>query len=143
MTGLRSDQFSPERAEEAFAFLAGLGFRNVERWISGGDSFKDGWRLVYASPSVSVEVRYLDRQFEVLFTRLALTVDYLFIDRELLGRRSGLHGNMFPAEKLAVVIPQVAEAIRRDFGSVLAGEESEWARIQRLVSAPTTKARLP
>jgi hypothetical protein len=82
-------------------------------------------------------------QFEVLFTRLGLTVDYRFIDRELLRRRSGLHGNMFPADKLAVVIPQVAEAIRHDFGLVLAGEESEWARIQRLVSAPATKPRLP
>ena len=143
MTGLHPDQSSPARAEAAFAFLAGLGFRNLERWISGGDSSKDGWRLVYATTSVSVEVRYLDMQFEVLFTRLGVTVDYLFIDRELLGRRSGLYGNMFPADKLAVVIPQVAEAVRQHFGPVLAGEESEWARIQRLVSAPATKARLP
>jgi hypothetical protein len=72
-----------------------------------------------------------------------VTADYLFLDRELLGRRSGLHGNMFPADKLAAVVPQVAEAIRQDFGAVLAGEEMEWARIQRLVSAPATKARLP
>ena len=143
MTDLHPDQSSPARAEAAFAFLAGLGFRNVERLISGGNSFKDGWRLVYATTSVSVEVRYFDMQFEVLFSRLGVTVDYLFIDRELLGWRSGLHGNMFPADKLAVIIPQVAEDVRQHFGPVLAGEESEWARIQRLVSAPTTKARLP
>lgn len=143
MTGLHPDQASPARAEEAFAFLAGLGFRNVERWVSGGNSSKDGWRLVYATTSVSVEVRYLDTQFEVIFTRLGVTVDYLFLDRELLGWRSGLHGNMFPADRLAVVIPQVANAVRQYLGPVLAGEESEWARIQRLVSAPTTKARLP
>ena len=140
---LHPDQASPARAERAFAFLVGLGFQNVERWISGGTSSKDGWRLVYASPSVSVEVRYLDMQFEVLFSRGGATVDYLLLDRELLGRRSELHGNMFPADKLAVVVPQVAEAIRQHLGPVLAGEVSAWARIQRLVGAPATKPRLP
>jgi hypothetical protein len=143
MTGLHSDQANPQRAEQAFSFLSDLGFRIVERWISGGSSFKDGWRLRYASPVVSVEVRNLDMQLEVLFTRGGVTADYLFIDREILGRRSGLHGSMFPADKLETVIPQVAEAIRQELGALLAGEKSEWARIQRLISAPVTKSRLP
>ena len=61
----------------------------------------------------------------------------------MLGGRSGFHGNMFSADKLATVIPQVAEAVRQYLGLVLEGEESEWARIQRLARAPKAKTRLP
>jgi len=79
MTALRPDQASPARAEAAFAFLADLGFRPSERWVTGGQSFRDGWRLVYSAPALTVTVQYLDMQFEVLFAWAGIDVDYLFI----------------------------------------------------------------
>jgi hypothetical protein len=143
MTDLHSDQASPSRAEAAFAFLGDLGFQLGERWVSEGGSFRDGWRLVYSAPTMTVTVQYLDMQLEVLFGRAGVEVDYLFIDRELFGRRSGLAGNMFPPQKVGEVIDRVASDIREHFNAILLGDESDWARIGRLLEAPKARARLP
>lgn len=135
MSDLHPDQASPARAEAAFAFLVDVGFRLGERWVSGGSSSRDGWRLVYSTPALTVTVQYLDMQLEVLFARGGVEVDYLFIDREIFGRRSGLHGNMFPPQKVGQAIDRVAGDIREHFHSILTGDESEWARIRRLRGA--------
>jgi hypothetical protein len=95
-------QASTEAAETAFAFLSQLGFVLDERWITGGESFRDGWRLSYSSSQVQVVVQYLDSQFEVSFTRSATTVTYLTIDQELFDRRSGYHGDMFRRRRSAM-----------------------------------------
>ena len=137
------DQSDPTRAETAFGFLVERGYRLDERFVSGGNTFRDGWRLVYAAQGATVTVRYFDMQFEVLFSRDGIEVDYLFIDRELFGRRSGFHGNMFPPQKLGPVIDRVAADIRDHFGPVLDGGREEWARIKRRFEAPDAKARLP
>ena len=123
--------------------MADLGFRLADRRATGGQSFRDGWRLVYSAPTLTVTVQYLDMQFEVLFARAGIDVDYLFIDRELFGRRSGLHGNMFPSQNVGEVIGRVASDIREHFSSILLGDDNEWARIKRLLEAPKAKARLP
>jgi hypothetical protein len=93
-------QASPAVAEQAFTFLLARGFTLHERWVTGGESFRDGWRLTYASLSIQVIVQYMDAQFEVHFVHSDLDVSYLELDRALFGRRSGFHGDMFPPEKL-------------------------------------------
>ncbi len=62
-------QANPDLAEGAFEFLITRGFTLEERWVTGGESFKDGWRLSYSSPAVRVIVQYLDAQFEIHFER--------------------------------------------------------------------------
>ena len=143
MTDLHPDQASPSRAETAFAFLGDLGFRLADRWVTGGKSFRDGWRLIYSAPSLTVLIQYLDQEFQVRFVRAGVEVDYRFIDRELFSRRSGLYGNMFPPQNVGQAIDRVAGDIRDHFISILLGDDTEWARISRLLDAPTSKARLP
>ena len=143
MPGMHTDQSDPTRAETAFGFLAERGYHLDDRFVSGGKSFNDGWRLVYVSRGATVTVRYSNMEFDVLFSRGGVEVDYLFIDRELFGSRSGLHGNMFPPQKLGPVIDSVAADIRDHFGQVLDGDRGEWARIKRLFEAPKPKVRLP
>lgn len=43
MTSLHPDQASPALAEREFAFLENLGFRQVERWVSGGETTERCW----------------------------------------------------------------------------------------------------
>lgn len=133
---LHPDQASPGHAKAAFAFLEGLGFLIGDDWVTGGESYRDGWRLGYASETVTVTVEYLDQQLEVLFMRGNVEADYLVIDRELFGWKSGLHGDMFPPDKVGPVIDAIAVDIRDNYGAILRGEDAEWARIERIVRAP-------
>jgi hypothetical protein len=100
--------------EAEFAFLRDSGFQRAEGW-----------------------------QFEVVFERGGIRADYLFLDRELFGHRSGLHGDMFPPEKLTSAVSAVARDIRENYSAVLDGEPSLWERIRRRVQAPREKRRLP
>ena len=143
MPDVHPDQASPEKAEAAFSFLSHYGLQLTERLVTGGNTVRDGWRLVYKGSALTVTVEYLDSQFELHFARAGVVVDYLFIDRELFARRSGLHGNMFVPEKLAPVIALVASDVREHFGSILEGDDKTWAHIKHLVDAPKSKARLP
>ena len=143
MTDLHPDQASSSRAEAAFAFLGDFGFCLSDRWVTGGSSFRDGWRLIYSAPTLTVTVQYLDQEFQVLFARAGVEADYFFIDRELFDRRSDLYGNMFPPQKVGQAIDRVAGNIREHFSSILLGEDSDWARIGRLLNAPKSKSRLP
>ena len=135
MAALHPDQASPDRAETAFRFLDDLDFIRGDRWITGGESFRDGWRLAYVCEAVTVTVEYLDQQFEVSFMRDDVEADYLLIDRELFGQRSGLAGNMFPPDKLGQVIDAVAADIRENYGAILRGDDDVWARIEKIVRA--------
>jgi len=139
----RDIQSSPQTAESAFSFLIERGFALEERWITGGESFKDGWRLSYHSPAVRVVVQYLDMQFEVHFQKAARTVSYLVIDRELFDRRSGFHGDMFPPEKLEGAITRIADDILKHYDHILSGDEHEWDRIARFGTGKGRSARLP
>jgi hypothetical protein len=125
-------QARPDGAERLFQFLTTRGFTLEERWVTGGETFKDGWRLSYASPAVQVIVQYLDAQFEVHFRRAGVTASYLAIDRDLSGRRSGFHGDMFPPEKLEAAMTVIADDIRKHYDQILSGDEAEWARLSRL-----------
>jgi hypothetical protein len=136
-------QASPELAESAFAFLAQLGFTLEERWVTGGKSFKDGWRLSFSSPQIQVVVQYMDMQFEVHFVRKGLTVSYLEIDRDLFDRRSGFHGDMFPPEKLEGAIRRIAGDIGEHYGRILTGDEVEWDRLARLKTQMRAAPGLP
>lgn len=137
-------QASPAHAEAAFGFLADLGFARVERLVTGGDSFRDGWRLTYDSGELLVTVQYMDAQFEVHFRRGELDASYLFLDRELFGRRSGFGGDMFPPQKLASVIDRIADDIRTNYGNILAASPEVWRGIRRHLNALATKGpRLP
>ena len=132
-------QASPAAAEQAFGFLAALGFILDERWVSGGESYRDGWRLSYRGPRIGVAVEYLDQQLEVRFTRGDLSATYLEMDRDLFGRRSGFDGDMFPPEKLATAMATIAADIRENYGATLAGADPAWARIARLKAEPPTR----
>jgi hypothetical protein len=50
---------------------------------------------------------------------------------------------MFPPQKVGQAIDRVAGNIREHFSSILLGEDSDWARIGRLLNAPKSKSRLP
>ena len=140
---LHPTQASPQVAETAFAFLIALGFTLDERWISGGESFRDGWRLGYCNPRVRVVVQYLDAQFEVHFTRAETTAGYLAIDRSLFDRRSGYHGDMFSPEELQTAVRRIAEDVRTHYGPILAGDDAEWGRIARLVTTERPARGIP
>ena len=51
-------QTNPAFAEKEFDFLARLGFALQERWVTGGESFCDGWRLTFLGPKIKVVVQY-------------------------------------------------------------------------------------
>ena len=129
-------QSDPHSAERAFEFLLQRGFTIRERWVTGGESFKDGWRLSYPGPKVGVTVQYLDAQFEVHFERAGVAASYLAIDRDVFGRRSGFHGDMFPPQKLEAAIMRIADDIRQHYDQILSGDEAEWARIEYLCNKP-------
>ena len=136
-------QATPVVAETAFSFLASMGFVLEERWVTGGDSFRDGWRLTFVGPKTRVIVQYMDMQFEVHFIRGELKTTYLELDRDLFGRRSGFHGDMFPPDKLERAVRTIAEDVRQNYGGTLLGEDDAWLEIGRLKSAPPKPPRLP
>ena len=136
-------QESTQVAESAFEFLINRGFTLEERWVTGGESFKDGWRLSYSSPAIRLTVQYLDAQFEIHFERAGVSASYLAIDCDLFGRRSGFHGDMFPPQKLEGAITRIAEDISKHYDRILSGDESEWTRIARLQTEKSRTSRLP
>ena len=130
-------------AERSFGFIRERGFELVNRVPAPNDYFRQGWVLEYRSRLVDVRIEYGDWEFNVVFTYGPTKASYLMIDRELHARRSGFHGDMFPPEKLAGVIEQIAGDIRAHYSDVLAGEDATWAKLKRLSEAPTTKRKLP
>jgi hypothetical protein len=136
-------QTNPAFAEKEFNFLARLGFALQERWVTGGESFRDGWRLTFLGPKIKVVVQYMDAQFEVHFVRGDLDVSYLEMDRDLFARRSGFHGDMFPPQKLEAAVTRIAADIRANYGPVLGADDGEWNRIGRLKTGPPKAPRLP
>lgn len=136
-------QASPTFAEEQFGFLLRLGYTLEERWVTGGDSFRDGWRLTFAAPAMKVIVQYLDAQFEVHFVRARLDASYLEIDRDMYARRSGFHGDMFPPEKLAAAITRIAADIEANYVLLLSGGDGEWTKIAQLKAQPPKRPYLP
>lgn len=136
-------QADPTFAEKEFGFLAQLGFVRDERLVTGGESFRDGWRLTFIGPKTKVVVQYMDAQFEVHFVQGQLEASYLEMDRDLHARRSGFHGDMFPPQKLEAAVTRIAADIRANYGSVLSGDRDEWARIERLKAQGPKSARLP
>ena len=136
-------QATPDYAETAFGFLRSQGFEQTERWISGGDSFKDGWRLTYESPNTQVTVEYLDSQFDVQFARSGVQVSYFVLDRVLFNRRSGFFGNMFVPVKLSKVIDRVAADVRDHYGLTLNGNDKAWAEVDRARQQPAAGRFLP
>ena len=136
-------QLSLAVAEEAFAFLTKLEFALKGRFVSEGQSFKDGWRLTFAGPRTRVIVQYMDMQFEVQFARDNFEITYLELDRDLFRRRSGFHGDMFPPEKLQSAIRKIADDIRTNYGPTLEGDDTTWAKMSHLKAHPARPAHLP
>ena len=140
---LHPSQANPGFVEKEFDFLAQLGFALVERQVTGGESFRDGWRLTFIGREITVVVLYMDAQFEVHFLRDRLDVSYLEMDRDLFARRSGFHGDMFPPETLPAAVTRIAADIRANYGPVLSGDREEWSRVARLKAEPPPPPRLP
>jgi len=143
MPELHPLQASPAHAEEAFRFLTTLGYQLENRVITGGHTFRDGWQLRYARLGVVVTVVYTDQQLQVRLEHAGVASDFLSIDRGIFGSRSGLHGDMFPPQKLAEAIDLIAAQVHDDFRPILEGEEDAWHRIEELRQAPNHKRRLP
>lgn len=122
-------QASTQHAEEAFAFLAAYGYVAIERFITGGVSFKDGWQLTYASDNEEVVIAYLDQELEIWLRRAGRQVSYFAVDRELFGRRSGFHGQMFPPGKVAGALDRIAADMNEHYGGLLQGRSNEWEAV--------------
>ncbi len=132
------------QAKSCFAYLEAGGFRIISEYEGGYTSFKDGFTVIYSSPKVSVTVSYGDMEFEVTFQKEAARASYLFIDHNIFSNASGLAGPMFPVEKLAPIIADVALDIQAHYRSILDGEPEVWTRIRKLMSAPAVpKPHLP
>ena len=136
-------QADPGFTEERFAFLQRLGFEQTERWVTGGQSFKDGWRLTYERAPVVVTVQYLDSQFEVWFRRAQTEASYLFIDTELRERYSGFHGAIFPPHTLERTIVRVSVDVEANYSALLEGDDEAWREVEARLAQPQRKRRLP
>jgi hypothetical protein len=92
------------QVQHAFAFLPEGGLRLKEERFTGGDSYRDGFSLEYASATLTCDIEYSDMEFTV-----SLNGSPIF------GARShpGFAGNMFSREHLAEHLPQLAQEIGR------------------------------
>ena len=125
----------------AFGFLAPAGFGIVSEYEGTYASFKDGFSVTYSSPLVSITVSYGDMEFDIVFQKEESRASYLFLDHNLFSNASGLSGPMFPIDKLAPVIEDVARDISIHYGGILSGEIRIWTKIKKLRSAPVTPNR--
>ena len=133
-----------DKAEAEFAFLFDLGFEQTDhRMIGSSGSFKDGWKLAYRNTAVYVTILYSDVQLEITFERDGHKASYLFLDKDLFAWKSGLHGDMFPPQKLEPVIEAIASDVRENYKLILSGDQATWNQIQRLLQEPSQKPRLP
>ena len=132
-----------QRAQVAFAFLERGGFKLEP----GGDlsRFESdlSWELRYSSPKVAIRVLFDMHQFEVNFSAHSTRASYLFIDKELYGRRSGFYGDMFGSDKIDAAIDRIAADIEAHYQSVLEGDPELWAKICTLQRTQVEKPRLP
>jgi hypothetical protein len=130
-------------AKERFAFLETLGLPLAEERWPTGDSFRDGFQLIYTGSPVSVVVEYYDMELVIWFQKGREKIPYLFVDQELEANRSGFAGCMFPRNKLAGAVDKMAEDIRLNYGDILKGDEGVWTKVIALWHAPREKKRLP
>ena len=91
------------QVQDAFAFLPVRGLRLSEERFTGGDSYRDGFSLAYASATLACDIGYSDMEFTV-----SLNGSPIF-DASSHPRFAG---NMFSREHLARRLPQLAEVIR-------------------------------
>ena len=130
-------------AQRAFAFLEQRGFilqpaNDLSRFESDL-----GWHLEYRSPTVTVRILFDMHQFEVGFSAYSTRSSYQFIDRELYGRRSGFHGDMFGPDKIVSAITQIAADVEANYALALDGNPAFWDKVSKLQQAPVQKVRLP
>ena len=128
-------------AKHEFSFLSDRGFTLVEEKPPSSTSYRDGFRLRYAGSPVAIVVDYYEMEFFPTFSRGSTEANYYFIDYYLFANRSGYGGGMFPLDKLAAAIANIASDIRENYGSILAGDETTWTKISALLNAPREKKR--
>lgn len=130
-------------AKSEFSFLTEQGFKMIQDKRATGVSFKDGFHFRYFRYPVDIVVEYYDMELIPMFHRGKDAVSYYFVDRYLFSNASGYAGAMFPLDKLAAPICNIAQDIQKNYGAVLAGDEATWKKIMALVNAPKEKAFLP
>ena len=128
-----------EQTRKRFSFLQDNGFKIVEEYEGDYGSFKSGFWLEYRTKLVEIRIVYGDMEFHVYFKKGSLRTDYLFLDKNLNANASGYAGCMFPLNKLALVIDEIAADIAANYIRVLNGEEMIWQRIEKLLNAPQEK----
>jgi hypothetical protein len=130
-------------AKAEFSFLTEQGFMLIEEKRAAGISFRDGFHFRYSRPPVDIVVDYYDMELVPIFYRGKDEVSYYFIDRYLFSNTSGYAGAMFPLDKLATPIRNIANDIKQHYGLVLVGDDATWKKIMALLNAPTEKRVLP
>jgi len=131
------------KARDEFAFLHGLGFRLTEEQWPTGDSFKDGFQLMYAGSPVSLLIEYYDAELVIWFQKSGERIPYLFADKQMADNRSGFAGCMFTRNKLANAMHRMAVDIRQNYEQILLGDERAWHKLVALWHAPREKRGLP
>ena len=130
-------------AKVEFSFLTKQGFALTEEKRATGISFKDGFHFRYSQFPVDVVVDYYDMELIPIFYRGKEQASYYFIDHYLFSNASGYAGAMFPLDKLASPIRNIAQDIQKNYQPILAGDEIIWKKIMALVNAPKEKRVLP
>ena len=131
-------------AKLKFSFLEQAGLHLLKEQWPDGDSYRDGFQLVYGGATVSITIEYYDMELVIWFQRNSGDrIPYLFIDHELMANHSGFHGCMFPRNKLADAVSRMAEDIRLHYSHILTGDDDIWIKLLALLHAPREKKKIP
>ena len=89
--------------ESSFGFLVHQGFKLVSRDFISPNSFRGGFLLNYSNGQTTLEVEYLEQQFEVRGNSI-----------EIFGPKlhAGFGGNMFSSQHLIESLPSIAQSVR-------------------------------
>jgi hypothetical protein len=121
-------------ARRTFDWLTSLGYQLIEADVSDGDNARyDGWHLSYVFNDLAIRIAYYqDLELIVAIKKGTLETNYLFLDYQLFDNVSGLHGPMFPPDKLSDVTTKISHDLALRYKDILLGKEEWWFRIKRL-----------
>ena len=91
------------QTESSFGFLAHQGFKLVSREFISPNSFRGGFLVKYSNGKSTLEVEYLEQQFEVRCD-----------SKKIFGPsvHPGFGGNMFSNQHLIEFLPSIAQSVQ-------------------------------
>ena len=117
--------FLCKRIASYFNFLNRFGFNIVAETWPRGNSFKDGFQIIYSKPYLKVIIQYYDMEFDVRFETQNETISFYFIDREFFQNQSGFQGSMFPRNKIQNAAKVIANEIDSNYYRILDLDEQK------------------